>query len=147
MLRQQLENDFITAVKARDAFAVSVLRMLRAAMKNAEIETREEMDEDAILALMKSEVKKLRDALEQFKSGGREDLVAQNEKEIAFLQKYLPAQLDDDALRAIIKEVITELGEVTQKDFGRVMSAAMKGAKGQADGGRISALVKEILSG
>ena len=147
MLRQKLDNDFITAVKARDAFAVSVLRMLRAAMKNTEIEKREELDEDTILALMKSEVKKLRDALEQFKSGGRDDLVEKNEKEIAFLEKYLPAQLDDDALRAIVKDVITEFGEVTSKDFGRVMSAAMKEANGQADGGRVSALVKEVLSG
>ncbi|MFC1702905.1 GatB/YqeY domain-containing protein [Patescibacteria group bacterium] len=147
MLRQQLDNDFTTAVKARDAFAVSVLRMLRAAMKNAEIEKREELSEDEILALMKSEVKKLRDALEQFKSGGRDDLVQKNEQEIAFLGKYLPAQLDDTALRAIVKTVIVGLGEVTPKDFGRVMSAVMKEAKGQADGGRVSALVKEALNG
>lgn len=147
MLRQRLDNDLITAMKARDAFAVSVLRMLRAAMKNAEIEKRGELDEDTILALMKSEVKRLRDALEQFRSGGREDLVEKNEKEIAFLEKYLPAQLDDDALRAIVKDAIAGSGEVTPKDFGRVMSAAMKEAKGQADGGRVRALVKEMLSG
>lgn len=147
MLRQRLDNDLITAVKARDAFAVSVLRMLRAAIKNAEIEKRREVDEDTILALMKSEVKRLRDALEQFRSGGREDLVEKNEKEIAFLEKYLPAQLDDDALRAIVKDVIASSGEVTGKDFGRVMSVAMKETKGQADGGRVSALVKEMLSG
>lgn len=147
MLRQRLDNDLITAMKARDAFAVSVLRMLRAAIQNAEIEKRGELDEDTILALMKSEVKRLRDALEQFRSGGREDLVEKNEKEIAFLEKYLPAQLNDDALRAIVKDVIAGSGEVTPKDFGRVMSAAMKEAKGQADGGRVRAFVKEMLSG
>lgn len=147
MLRQRLDNDLITAMKARDAFAVSVLRMLRAAIQNAEIEKRGELDEDTILALMKSEVKRLRDALEQFRSGGREDLVEKNEKEIAFLEKYLPAQLNDDALRAIVKDVIAGSGEVTQKDFGQVMSAAMKEAKGQADGGRVRAFVKEMLSG
>lgn len=142
-----MDNDLITAMKARDAFAVSVLRMLRAAIQNAEIEKRGELDEDTILALMKSEVKRLRDALEQFRSGGREDLVEKNEKEIAFLEKYLPAQLNDDALRAIVKDVIAGSGEVTPKDFGRVMSAAMKEAKGQADGGRVRAFVKEMLSG
>lgn len=147
MLRQRLDNDLITAMKARDAFAVSVLRMLRAAIQNAEIEKRGELDEDTILALMKSEVKRLRDALEQFRSGGREDLVEKNEKEIAFLEKYLPAQLNDDALRAIVKDVIAGSGEVTPKDFGRVMSAAMKEVKGQADGGRVRAFVKEMLSG
>jgi uncharacterized protein YqeY len=144
--REKIEKDFISSVKARDAFVVSALRMLRAALKNAEIDKRSRLEEADVIDIVGKEVKKVKDSLESFKLGNRADLVEKAEKEIKILEQYLPAQLSDEELRHLIKNKISEMGELTPADFGRIMSEVIKVAKGKADGGKISRLVKECLS-
>jgi uncharacterized protein YqeY len=144
--REKIEKDFISSVKARDAFVVSALRMLRAALKNAEIDKRSRLEEADVIDIVGKEVKKVKDSLESFKLGNRADLVEKAEKEIKILEQYLPVQLSDEELRHLIKNKISEMGELTPADFGRIMSEVMKVAKGKADGGKISRLVKECLS-
>lgn len=147
MLKDRIETDYIAAVKARDAFAVSILRMLRAALKNAQIDAQQELDDAAVTDVVGKEVKKLRDGLDSFVQAKRDDLAENARKEIAIMERYLPAQLDDAALEALAREVVAGLGEVGPKDFGKVMGAVMGKAKGQADGGRVSAAVKKVLGG
>ncbi|MBU0625774.1 GatB/YqeY domain-containing protein [Patescibacteria group bacterium] len=142
---ERIDKDFISSVKARDAFVVSALRMLRAALKNAEIDKRSKLEETEVLDIVGKEMKKIKDSLESFKLGGREDLSEKAEKEIKILEQYLPEQLSDQELSELVKSKILELGEVTPADFGRVMSEVMKVAKGKAEGNKISALVKEHL--
>jgi hypothetical protein len=147
MLQERIETDYVAEAKARNASAVSVLRMLRAALKNARIDQGKDLDDAGSEDIIAKEVKKLRDALVTYRDGGRTDLAAQAESEIAIMEQYLPKQLDDTALGAIVSSVISGMPGVTAKDFGKVMSAVMAQAKGQADGGRVSAAVKKSLGG
>jgi hypothetical protein len=144
--RERIDQDFTSAVKAREAFVVSVLRMLRASMKNAEIAKMSELTEDEIIDVVGKEVKQIKDSLESFEKAGRDDLAEKARQELEVLQKYLPEQLSEDALRELVKQAIAELGEVTPADFGKVMSAVMQAAKGKAEGSQVSAIVKEELS-
>ncbi len=145
--RERLENDYTREFKARNASAVSILRMLRAAVKNADIEKMKTLEEEEVMEVIAREVKKLRDALETFTAGGREDLATQTRAELALMEAYLPAQLSDDDLRGIIKTKIAAAGTVTMKDFGRLMNEVMKDAKGKAEGAKVSAFLKEALAG
>jgi len=145
--KEKIDNDYVVAAKARDAFAVSVLRQLRAALKNAEIDKRKTLEEADVIEAIGREVKKLRDALESYRAGNREDLIKQAEAEMLFLEKYLPQQLTDDELNAVIREKVAAIGATTAKDFGRVMAEVSKATKGRADGAKVSAAVKQILSG
>ncbi|MFC1639111.1 GatB/YqeY domain-containing protein [Patescibacteria group bacterium] len=144
--RERIENDLVAAVKGREASVVSTLRMLRSALKNAEIDKRGELDDDEVVAMVGKEVKKLEDSIKDFEKGDRRDLVDSARAEVETLKKYLPEPLSDEELRAIVEAKAAELGEVSPSDFGRVMKAVMAEAKGRADGGRVSALVKEKLS-
>ncbi len=140
--RERIENDFTTAMKARAGATVSTLRMLRAALKNAEIDKMKPLEEADVVDVIGKEVKKLRDAFDSYVAGKRDDLAENARTEIATLEAYLPAQLDDDALRAIVRAK-AEGG--TAKDFGRIMNEVMKEAKGRADGSKVSRFVKEAL--
>jgi uncharacterized protein YqeY len=144
--RERIDNDFAKEFKARNASATSTLRMLRATLKNAEIEKMKPLEEEEVVELVGREVKKLKDAMESFKAGGRQDLIAQTDAELSVLGAYLPAQLDDDALRAIVKEKVAAAGAVTAKDFGKIMAEVMKDAKGRAEGSKVGQLVKEALA-
>lgn len=146
MLQDRIEKNYVTEAKAKNAFAVSTLRMLRAALKNEEIERRGKLDDEAVVGVVSREVKKIKDSIDSFRKGGRGDLAEKAEKEISILGAYLPEQLDDDSIRELVRSAIGELGEVTVQDFGKVMSAVMKDAKGKADGSRVSAIVKEKLA-
>lgn len=145
--RERIDNDFAKEFKARNASAASTLRMLRAAIKNADIEKMKPLEEEEVVELVGREVKKLKDAMDSFKTGGRNDLVAQTEAELAILSIYLPAQLDDDALRAIVKDKVAAAGAVTAKDFGRIMAEVMKDTKGRAEGAKVGQMVKEAIAG
>ncbi|MFH2063128.1 MAG: GatB/YqeY domain-containing protein [bacterium] len=141
--RERMDKDFTGAVKARDAFAVSGLRMLRAALKNAEIEKMSPLVEEDVIDVISKEMKKVKDSLESFESAGREDLAEQSRREIELFSRYLPEQLTDDELKSIVKKVIAE---GSAGNFGQVMSAVMVEVKGRASGGQVSKMVKEELS-
>ena len=144
--RERIEQDFIREMKARNASAVSTLRMLRAALKNEDIAKMKPLDEQEVLAVVSREIKKLKDGLDSFVAGKREDLAEAARGELAFLQAYLPAQLTDDELRAVVAAKIAESGATQPKDMGKVVGLVMKDAQGKAEGGRGSTLVKEALT-
>ena len=151
-LIQTIEEDYKQAFRGGEKVTVEVLRGIKTAFQNAEIEKRAKTsdreakltDEEA-LAIVKRQVKQTEEAGELFKQGGRQDLVAQNQAELTVLKKYLPAQMDESKVREIAKGVIAKMGKPTPSDFGKVMGAVMKETKGQADGNVVSKIVKELL--
>lgn len=145
--KEKIEQDYVREVKARNESAVSMLRMIRAALKNAEIEKRSPLEEEDVIAVLNQEMKKLNDSLDSFTQAGRQDLVAKTEGEREILKAYLPDQMDDDELDELIRRTVEEAGEVTEKDFGRLMGMVMKQAKNRADGTKVSAMLKKMLAG
>jgi uncharacterized protein YqeY len=145
-LIEKIDQDYLAAVKERARSTVDILRVLKSELKNAAIEKREELTDDEALTVVSREVKKLKDSIESFTAASRDDLKDKAEAELALLQQYLPEQLDEAALEQIVKDKIRELGAESPKDIGRVTGAVMQAVKGQAAGGQVSALVKQLLS-
>lgn len=146
-LLEQIKADLITEMRAKNAPAVSALRMLTSAIKSVEVDTRKTLEDADILDIVGKEMKKLKDGEASFVAGDREDLAEGVRAEMALLAKYLPAQLSDDELRAIVAAKKAAMGPLTEKDFGRFMGEVMKETKGKADGGKVQAMVKEALAG
>jgi uncharacterized protein YqeY len=142
---EQINNDFKDAMRAKNEIVVGALRILKSEIKNAEIEKHAELTEDEVMKVIAKKVKQHKDSIERFKSGNRQDLVDHEEAQMAVLQKYLPQQMDEDQVRALVKAVITETG-ASQNDFGKVMKEVLARAKGQTDGSVVSKIVKEELS-
>lgn len=146
-LAEQLEKDFLAAFKAKsDETLVSVLRLLKTAVKNAEIAKKEKLTEAEIQKVIAGEMKKRRDAIELYRQGNRADLAAQEEKELAVLAGYSPEQLSEEAVKAIVVKIVAGAGETAAGDFGKIMGQVMREVKGQVDGGMVSRLVKEALA-
>ena len=133
-------------MKAGDKDRLKVVRLLLAAIKQIEIDTRAELDDAAILAVITKMVKQRRDSIEQFDKGGREDLSAIESAEIIVLEDYLPEQLSPDELAAMVDEVIQSTGATSIRDMGKVMGLIKAKASGRADMGAVSATVKERLN-
>ena len=146
-LATRIRQDTIAAMKAKDKGRLGVLRMLQAAIKQVEVDTREDLDDEGVLKVLRAYMKKVKDSLAGARDSGRTELVAGAESELAIVQSYLPAELDDAALEGLVREAIAETGASSPKDMGRVMKAAMAKTGGRADGGRVSALVKSLLAG
>lgn len=144
-LREKLEADYITAVKAKDTTKVSTLRMLRSEMKNVEIAKQKTLEEQDVLDVIGREVKKLKDSVDSFTAGGRNDLAEPAAAEMKMLEEYLPAKLSDDELKAIVEAAVVATGATAPSDMGKVMAEVMKSAKGRADGGQVNAMVKAAL--
>lgn len=144
-LKSQLESDFLTAYKARDDAKVSILRMLKSAIKNAEIGAKGELSDAEVIKILRREVKQREESIVEFEKGGRGDLVAANKKEIEIINAYLPAQIGEDQIKTIVDEAITELNPVGPADFGRVMGAVMKKIGGDVDGATVAAVIKKTL--
>lgn len=145
-LSEQINNDFIEALKNRDSEKLSVLRMLKSSIKNSEIALKKTLDDPEVVKILQREVKQRKDSIESFSSAGREQLAEKEEKEIKYLEKYLPEQLSDDDLTAILETVITETGAKSMADLGRVMASAMPKVSGRADGSAVSEKAKELLT-
>lgn len=146
-LKERLMEDMKAAMKdkAEGKTRLAVIRMVRAALRQAEIDGRTELDDAGVEAIIAKELKTRKDSLEEFQKGGREDLVAQTEAEIAVLLPYLPEQLDEAAIRALVTEAIDASGAVSAKDMGKVMGVLMPKLKGRADGKCVNAIVREML--
>lgn len=146
-IKDQLTADMKQAMKDREAgkLRLSVIRMVRANIKNVEINDKKKLTDDEVLAVLMKEVKMRQDSVEEFQKAGRDELVAQAKEEIAILKKYLPEALSDDELKAIVAEVIAAVGATSPKDMGKVMPAVMAKTKGHADGKRINVMVRELL--
>ncbi len=147
-LVDKIKEEFQKAMMARDEIKISTLRMLRAAIHNLEIDLRakkKEIDDEAVLEVVAREIKKRKEAIEAFVKGLRQDLADKEKKELAILSSYLPKQLSDNELRAIVQNKIKETGATSPTDFGKVMGLVMKEVKGKADGNQVGAMVKEEL--
>ena len=146
MFKEKLKEDMKTALKAGDAATRSLIGMVLSAIKNREIEKKSELNDEEVVAVIASEVKKRKDSIAQFEKGGRPELAAVEQKEIDTLMAYLPAQLSDDVVRDVVKSAIAETGATSAKDMGKVIAAVMAKIKGQAEGGKVSQMVKEELA-
>lgn len=141
----QIHSDLKNAQLARDEVKVSTLRLLLSEIKNAEIAKGSEINEQDIISITQREVKKRKEAALGFRSGGREDSAQKEEAEQKMLEAYLPAQLTNEELTKIVEQTISEVGAKSMADMGKVIGGVMSKVKGQADGGKVSALVKEKL--
>lgn len=142
-LREAIITARTTAMKQKDSAALSVLRVLFSEIKNKEIETQQELSDDDVIAVVKTQVKRLKDAAKEFAAAGRNELAAANEAEITILSTYLPEEMSDDQIRAIITEVMSTLGD--NPNMGHIMGQVMAKANGAADGNRVRELVQEAL--
>ena len=144
-LIERLDTDLKQSMKDRDKFKTSVLRMIRSAIKYAEIEKRADLSEDDVLSVLTKEVKQRRESLHEFEKAERNDLVEKTQVELDILEQYLPEQLSEDELRKIIKDVIETIGATSKKDMGKVMGSVIPKVKGRADGKQINQIVQEYL--
>jgi uncharacterized protein len=146
-LKERLRTDLTTAMKSRDELRTATLRMVLAAVSAEEVAGKEarELSDDEVQAVLRREAKKRREAADAFASAGREEQAAREQAEGDVLAGYLPAQLDDADLAAIVADVITTTGAAGMKDMGRVMGAAQAAVAGRAEGSRVAAEVRRQL--
>ncbi len=146
-LKERIDADYKEAMKARDAVRISVLRLLRSAIHNEEINRQRPLTEDEILGVIQSEVRKRKESIEAFVQGGRQDLVDRESAELAILESYLPQALTREELVALVQETIREVGALSLRDMGKVMAVLMPKVRGRADGREVNELVRQMLSG
>jgi len=146
ILKQKLSNELKQAMKSGDTEKRSVLRMLLSAIGNAEIARRATLDDADILGIIAKEVRQRQESIEAFKQGNREDLVAQEEAEMALLQEYLPPQMAREEIVEAARRIIADVGAQSLTDKGKVMSKLIAQLKGKADGREINAVVTELLA-
>lgn len=145
-LKQQIQQDMLAAMKAHDEVKLSALRMLKAAiMKFETSDERKEATDADVMTLLGKEVKQRRDSIEGFKAGNRPELAKKEEQEMVVLQSYLPAQMSEEEVKGLIKEVIAQVGATSKADMGKVMGTLMPRVKGKADGGMVNKLVAAML--
>ena len=145
-LKERLMNDFKDAMKSKDEVKKNTVNLVRAAIKQVEVDTRTELTDDDILPIIAKQVKMRRDALADFEKGGRTDLMDAYKKEIEILEIYLPAQLSEEEIRKVVEEVAAQLGiEGGKQNMGKLMGPVMGKVKGQADGGAVKKVVMEFL--
>jgi len=146
-LKKKLQSDLKDAMRHRDEVRKRTIRLALAAITNAEVAQRRELDDPAVLAVLAKEVRQRQESIEEYRKGGREDLVAQEEADLAVLQTYLPQQLSRDEIVAQAKVTIEELGATGMGQMGPVMKSLMQELRGQADGKLVNQVVRELLSG
>ncbi|OGQ47760.1 MAG: glutamyl-tRNA amidotransferase [Deltaproteobacteria bacterium RIFCSPLOWO2_02_FULL_46_8] len=145
-LKQKMEEDLKQALRDRASLKVSCLRMVKAAVKNKEIDLRAELNDTQVIGILTTLAKQRRESIEMFKKGNRPDLVQKEEEELAFIETYLPKQMDEAELTKIIEAAIAEVGAKAPIDVGKVMKAVMPKVAGRADGKAINAIVLKKLS-
>jgi hypothetical protein len=145
-LKDTLMQEMKTAMREKDVLKKSTIVMLRAAIKQVEVDKRIEMDDEGIIEIIAKQVKQKRAAIEEFAKGNRSDLVDEAKNEIEILNVYLPVQMTEEEVNVIVKETIDEVGASTMKDMGKVMKALTQKTKGRADGKMVSDAVKALLS-
>ena len=147
MLTEQINKDYIQAMKAKDTLRSSTLSFLRAQIKNVMIDKKaEELEDSDVIAVIKKQVKQRQDSIEQYEKGERGDLAEKEKNEMAILQEYLPEEMSEEELKPIIKETIDEVQASSMKDMGNVMKAVIPKVEGRADNKMVSNLVRQALS-
>ena len=147
-LQEQLVNDMKEAMKSGDSLKVSTIRMLKAAIKNKEIEkggTSYKLSDKETLEVIVTAIKQRKDSIEQFTKGHRLDLADKEKKELEILQAYMPPQMSDEDVKAEVKKAIAETSASSQKDMGKVMKVLMPRIAGRADGAVVNRIVRELI--
>lgn len=145
-LKDRLMADMKTAMKARQKEKLTVIRSMRSAIRQAEIDGKTELNDDGVISIISKELKMRQDSLAEFQKGGRDDLVAKTKEEIAVIMPYLPEQLSEDAIKALVKDAVTKTGASSPKDMGKIMKLLMPEVKGKADGKLVNSIVREMLN-
>ena len=146
-LKDRITEDMKAAMRASDKERLSTIRMVQAAIKQREVDERILLDDAQVIAVLEKMVKQRRESIVAFEQGGRADLADKEKAEIALLQSYLPAQLSEAEVDALVKEAIASTGASSMKDMGKVMGAVKAKAAGRADMGAVSARIKAALGG
>ena len=144
-LSERIQSDLHDAMRARDETRKSALRMLTAAVKNAEIAAGKPLDDDGVLGVVQRQVKQRRESIAEFDKAGRSDLVAKERGEMEVLERYLPQQAAREEIEAAARRVISESGATSARDIGKVMPVLVKEFAGRADGRAINEVVRELL--
>ena len=144
-LSERNNNDLKEAMKSKDSFRLSVIRMVKGAMQLAKPNPREELTDDDVITVISKQIKMRNDSIKEFEAAGRSDLVEQNKKEIEILNTYMPKQLSEEELTEIIDKVFEEVKPTSQKDMGLIMKNISPLVKGKADMSLVNKLVKERL--
>ncbi len=145
-LLERLNNDMKQAMKNKEKERLSVIRMVKSSLQNEQIKFGRELTDDDSLTVLNRELKQRKDSLKEFEKANREDLASKLQAEIVILEEYMPEQLSEEELSAIVKQTIAEIGASTKADMGKVMQAIMPKVKGKADGGLVNRLVSQHLS-
>ncbi|QJD83651.1 GatB/YqeY domain-containing protein [Cohnella herbarum] len=144
-LAERLNEDMKLAMKSGEKFRLQTIRMVRSSIKNQEIELRRALDDNETLNVLSRELKQRRDSLQDFERGGREDLVSNVKAEIEIISEYLPRQLTEEEVKAIVVQTMQETGASSKADLGKLMGALMPKVKGIADGKLVNAIVQQSL--
>jgi uncharacterized protein YqeY len=145
-LKDKLMEDLKSAMKNKDTIRKNTVTMVRAAVKQREVDERIELTDEDILEIIAKQLKEKKMAIEEFKKGSRQDLVDTTESEIEILLEYLPEQLNEEEVEKIVKETIEEIGATSIKDIGLVMKSTMPKVKGRADGNMVNRAVRKLLN-
>lgn len=146
-IKTQLNESMKDAMRSGDVVRKNTVRMALAAIKQAEVDKQTAQDDMAVIALLQKEIKNRKEAIEEARQANREDLIKDNQAEIAVLEAFLPEAMPADELREIVKAAIAETGASAPSDMGKVMKVALEKVAGRAPGGEVSTMVKELLTG
>jgi len=146
-LKERLQQDLIESTKSRNEIKTGVIRLLRGMIRKQEIDQRKEFGDDDVIGVLASAVKQRHESIKAYGDGGRADLVAQEEAELAIIESYLPQALSTQELEKIVRDTIAETGATSIKDLGKVMAKIMPQVKGRADGAVVQTLVRAKLTG
>ena len=142
-LKEKLQEDLKSSMKNKDTIRKSVITLVRAAIKQIEVDQRVELDDVAVMDIISKQLKQRNDSLAEFEKAGREDLIEETKSEIQVLKEYLPQQLSEEELEKIVIETIAEVGATSMKDMGKIMAIIKPKTAGRADGRKINELVKK----
>ncbi|WP_145131679.1 GatB/YqeY domain-containing protein [Paenibacillus sp. Y412MC10] len=144
-LSERLNEDMKQAMKSKDKFKLSTIRMVRSTIKNLEIDLKRTLDDNEVLDILSREIKQRKDALQEFQKADREDLAEHAKAEIEIIGQYLPVQLSEEEIKVIVQQTIQETGASSKADMGKVMSALMPKVKGRSDGKLVNQVVQQFL--
>ncbi|MBC2577270.1 GatB/YqeY domain-containing protein [Peptostreptococcus russellii] len=144
-LKEKLQEDLKSSMKNKDTVRKSVITLIRAAIKQYEVDNRQELGDEGVIDIISKQLKQRKDSLVEFEKAGREDLIEETKSEIQVLEEYLPQQLSEDELEQIVIQTIAEVGATSMKDMGKIMSTIKPKTAGRADGRKINELVKKNL--
>src|SRR5204863_7114448 len=146
-IQEKIQTQMADAMRNKEPLRLSVLRMMKTAVKNKEVEKMKPLDENEVIAVLNTLVKQRKDSVDQFRKGGREELAQKEEAEIKIIEEYLPAAASEEDIRRAVEEAVQETAASSMKDMGKVMKATLARLAGKSvDGSRVSQLVKEKLS-